>query len=495
MKNRIITISVFFAMVAIFYKTPVLATSKEALENEFNSLSCTLNTDPAITIGNGFINLSTTLRAAGAIEYLQINGKEIVNINDHGRQIQYSTQLNGAGECLNPTEAGTLFDSMGPTSTSRYIAGCKVSNTKLYTKNQPAYWLEPNYPATYCGPGQTRAINTTVISPDYFHKVVEVGYRGLHNVVRFVGKLAINEPWTSSYLAGPNYYLKSRFNRFYTFNIDTGTLTEIYPDSVGTPLFSDFDMPVMSDGETYLVFFNPKQIATAHGQHYAIIKALGTGENATNIIEPLYWDANLGSNDLYSESYLVATDATNFKRDIYKLLSTVSWEDVKPTGYLDFANTDNSGRIAGWTFDPNNMNLSLDLHIFKKNTDGGETLVGVFKADQLRADVNSVFQITGNHGFDFNLNSLSGVSGTNQITIYAIDDQFQVPLLLTPIPITFTKIKPGDTNGDGLVNQVDVMTWLSHYRQLVAGVSNGDFTSDTKINILDFAVWLQNYEN
>lgn len=52
--------------------------------------------------------------------------------------------------------------------------------------------------------------------------------------------------------------------------------------------------------------------------------------------------------------------------------------------------------------------------------------------------------------------------------------------------------KPGDANGDGVVNEADYSIWLSHYGQNVAGASNGDFNNDGKVDGVDFVIWLNN---
>ena len=54
---------------------------------------------------------------------------------------------------------------------------------------------------------------------------------------------------------------------------------------------------------------------------------------------------------------------------------------------------------------------------------------------------------------------------------------------------------PGDANGDGRVDGIDYVIWLSHYNQNTsAGSSEGDFNSDGKVDGVDYVVWLQNYQ-
>ena len=60
----------------------------------------------------------------------------------------------------------------------------------------------------------------------------------------------------------------------------------------------------------------------------------------------------------------------------------------------------------------------------------------------------------------------------------------------TPTPSTS---KPGDANGDNLVNGLDYLIWLSHFGQNVSGPVNGDFNNNGVVNGADYLIWLSNY--
>ncbi|KKS31732.1 hypothetical protein A2380_03930 [candidate division WWE3 bacterium RIFOXYB1_FULL_43_24] len=78
-------------------------------------------------------------------------------------------------------------------------------------------------------------------------------------------------------------------------------------------------------------------------------------------------------------------------------------------------------------------------------------------------------------------------SGTSP-DIGAYEFQSTVP---TPAPDPLPK--PGDANGDNLVNDADFVIWYDHYNLSVSGVSNGDFNADNFIDGADYVVWLNNY--
>lgn len=88
------------------------------------------------------ISISTSSRLAGAIGSLTWNGKEFINQDDHGRELQSASAFDGLGECFNPTEAGSLADNA--TSTSILI-GLEAVGNNLQTTSQMAFWTPVNY--------------------------------------------------------------------------------------------------------------------------------------------------------------------------------------------------------------------------------------------------------------------------------------------------------------------------------------------------------------
>ena len=60
-------------------------------------------------------------------------------------------------------------------------------------------------------------------------------------------------------------------------------------------------------------------------------------------------------------------------------------------------------------------------------------------------------------------------------------------------PTNTPTLRPGDANGDGLVNIADYVIWLTNYNKNLSGASNGDFNSNGKVDGIDFIIWLKNY--
>ena len=86
-----------------------------------------------------------------------------------------------------------------------------------------------------------------------------------------------------------------------------------------------------------------------------------------------------------------------------------------PMGALDVVRSAPNSRISlrGWAFDPDEPNTEIPIAVYR---DG----VGVawFPTGAPRADVNSVFGIGGNHGFDF---TIASPPGDHTIEVYAIN--------------------------------------------------------------------------
>ncbi len=96
------------------------------------------------------ITVATAARFGGAITPLRWNGKEFVNAQDHGREIQTAWQGNNAGECFNPTEAGSAEDGIGLYTTSKLLS-TTVTTASITTISNPAFWLKPGKTGPFCG--------------------------------------------------------------------------------------------------------------------------------------------------------------------------------------------------------------------------------------------------------------------------------------------------------------------------------------------------------
>lgn len=108
------------------------------------------------------------------------------------------------------------------------------------------------------------------------------------------------------------------------------------------------------------------------------------------------------------------TAAGTYRVCVYALASSAGPTDLgcrsltlegsaAPYGYFDslslvMANGRPTLRSVGWSYDPGSPSAQIPVHIYVTDP-SGKTVPQVLSADQPRADVNSVMQVAGNHGF------------------------------------------------------------------------------------------------
>ena len=184
------------------------------------------------TVFNSPLVLHASPRTAGAIDSLKFRGKEFVNAFDHGREWQSAVSYDGFGECLNPTEAGSLKDGAWPDSSSQLL-DARVQDASLSTTVRMAYWLAPEEPyKANCGEKKDIHVaqNTGVVSDDTLLKRVTVGYRDIPNVIDYLVTLNVGEPHQSVVVEAVTGYMPPEFSQFLTFDPATA---EVAPLSAG----------------------------------------------------------------------------------------------------------------------------------------------------------------------------------------------------------------------------------------------------------------------
>lgn len=175
------------------------------------------------------LKIRTTSRLAGAIGSLTWKGKEFVNQDDHGRELQSASSFDGLGECFNPTEAGSDADGEGPTSSSKLLS-INADRNRLNTTVQMAFWWKPN--ASYpdgCGDSTTlkKSQNTTVLSNHKLSKQVTIGFEGIPNVIEYLVSYEVPEAYKKSQFEAFAGYLTKDFSSFWTFEPDKKSLKKL----------------------------------------------------------------------------------------------------------------------------------------------------------------------------------------------------------------------------------------------------------------------------
>ena len=92
----------------------------------------------------GRLTIATRARTASAIHSLMWNGREFIDDYDHGRQLQSASnhgvvRFDFCPEGYNPTQAGSVNDGAGPTSTSIVLSEQVIGN-QLISSGKMAFW-------------------------------------------------------------------------------------------------------------------------------------------------------------------------------------------------------------------------------------------------------------------------------------------------------------------------------------------------------------------
>ena len=169
------------------------------------------------------IVIKTSTRTAGAIDSLTWNGKELIDRADHGRELQSASDFDDrrrlVPEVFNPTEAGSMHDGAGPTSTSRLLKIHAEGNT-LETSIQMAFWLRPGEKSA----GHP-ARNTTPLSDHILTKRVTIGDTAGPNVIQddVTFTLPEGEHHTIAQFEALTGYMPEEFHVFWHLDPKTGT--------------------------------------------------------------------------------------------------------------------------------------------------------------------------------------------------------------------------------------------------------------------------------
>ena len=164
---------------------------------------------------DSMIVLRATSRDAGAIDGLVWRGKQFINSEDHGRELQAAAAFsNRHRECFNPTEAGSAKDGLGGSSTSRLLS-LKVEPHRLTTATQLAFWLDPSDPK-HCA--DSSAPKEGPLSHDVYRKVVTIGVLGHENLIEFRSSFEIGDSRILGGFEAPTGYMPAEFSSFWIFD-------------------------------------------------------------------------------------------------------------------------------------------------------------------------------------------------------------------------------------------------------------------------------------
>lgn len=220
-------------------------------------------------------------RHAGAIDSLVYRGTEYVNNFDHGRQIQTAIQVDGLGECLNPTEAGSKADGQKDSTSSVLVAGSDALNV-LRTETLAAFWMSPSeHLGRSCGMfrSEERAQNRTIGSRYKIARTTRFYGPDIPNLLIVNVTVTMPERRKSAVIEGLTGYLPAKFTAFYSYDPRSGQRERL---SAGTK---------------------------EHWVTNALIVSTPDGRNAMGLFSPEIWQGDPTRN-FYSYFYYPDGDAT-----------------------------------------------------------------------------------------------------------------------------------------------------------------------------------------
>ena len=92
-----------------------------------------------------------------------------------------------------------------------------------------------------------------------------------------------------------------------------------------------------------------------------------------------------------------------------------------PIGWLDSANENNNGLINGWALDQDQGDTSITVHLYFDGPAGSGTGYNIGPTNVFRSDVNSVYAVTGNHGFSYPIPDAYKDGNAHTVYAYGID--------------------------------------------------------------------------
>lgn len=192
-------------------------------EARANDVSITSNYN-----GGQIVVSASADRFAGAIDSITFRGVQYIDTYDHGRELATALQVDGLGECFNPTEPGSFDDARGPTSSSVLQS---ISNTDniLRTQTNMVNWLRPGQAShSPClGYANPVGLNLTYLSGYILNKIVSVYSPNIPNLFIYNASISVPDTHNSTNTEAATAYLPSSFSVFLNYDRSSRTLTRI----------------------------------------------------------------------------------------------------------------------------------------------------------------------------------------------------------------------------------------------------------------------------
>lgn len=184
-----------------------------------------------LTLTGGGVTIQSNLAAGGAIFSWQHNGKEYININDYGRQLQAAyfashTEGETTWAIINPTEAGSKYTFQGYREDQRQGSPVKTAYNDGLTQITRAVPLDFCQNESFGGDRYHPIIWPTAV----LGKDITLNYNGMGAVAKYETHLVVPaDVGAGAWHEIPTAYLTGDFDTFWTYNAETGVRTQVVP--------------------------------------------------------------------------------------------------------------------------------------------------------------------------------------------------------------------------------------------------------------------------
>ncbi len=372
------------------------------------------------------LSLRISRRFGGSVESVTWRGKEFINTWDHGREISYAWWLDDGGDCLNPTEPGSSRDYKSKDSTSRLLEVCRPAENTLTIRTQPAFWLSPDE-----ADGQGRLCSTVIDSPltdQVIQKTIQIGYRGLDNVIAFSAVLTLPESHRSTGVEIPTGYLTYEFNRLWRYDPRSGELTRAVSDPITGPwAFQQANNlpPILStqDGAYAMGAYSDESI-----QEYGIYRNTAPDpRDRTNKWNIVVREQPAPAGTYAYRSFVIVGTLKEVQAAMTELYHMHPVDFNPPSGFIDVVSCD---EIAGWAWDPKARDQAVAVEFYTLESDGSETFLARVSAANFRQDLAAALGDNGKHGFDIQTSHVVPDNRPVRLKAYAMNSDPALPARL-----------------------------------------------------------------
>src|SRR6516164_7538113 len=172
-----------------------------------------------LTLSAGGVEVQSNAVAGGVVWRWTWSGMQFVNNDDYGREIQAAFYYPPSSGSYNPNEAGDFYSRSNPAVAhgSPLLRFENQGNTQ-YTRAIPLNWD----PTAFGGD----ADHPTIWSQIVLGKDLTLDFNQMGSVAKYTTHLVLPAD-TIGGIAAPAIYLRSNFNRFWTYDAESKTLTEV----------------------------------------------------------------------------------------------------------------------------------------------------------------------------------------------------------------------------------------------------------------------------